>query len=172
MSEPILDQDVREASLPDRILRMAALAGGLMLFAVMLLVTVSVFFRYVLNQPILGSQELVQIGMSIVVMLAMPYTAARGQHIRVDIFDERLGRWGRFICDLIARSLSIAVLALLVQKAWDKAWDAHEFEDVTNMIEIPVWIAYAAIVLGMALFILVLLMQLWQQFRTGVSNYD
>lgn len=165
-------QNVREHTLPGRVLRFSALFGGIVLLAIMLLVSVAVFFRYVLNQPILGNQELVEIGMSVVVMLAMPYTAILGQHIRVDVFDPRLGASGRFVADLFARSMSVVVLFLLVQKAWGKALDAHEYGDVTNMIEIPVWIAYGAIVIGMSLFILVLLLQLYQQLRHGVSDYE
>ena len=125
-----------------------------------------------MNQPILGDQELVEIGMSLVVMLAMPFATWKGEHIRVDILDERLGSVGRFLGDLFARSIGIFVLYLLVGKALDKAFDAYEYEDVTNMIEIPVWIAYGAISVGMGLFILVLVLQLALQLRQGWSNYE
>ena len=138
----------------------------------MLLVSVSVFFRYVLNAPILGSQELVQIGMSLVVMLAMPYAALKGAHIRVDILDPRLGPFGRFVADIFARGVGIFVLFLLIGKTWDKALDAYEYEDVTNMIEIPVWIAYGAITFGMGMFGLVLALQLFLQFRQGPKRYE
>ncbi|WP_305989295.1 TRAP transporter small permease [Roseibium sp. MMSF_3544] len=158
--------------LPERVLALAALASGLILCGVMVLVMVSVFFRYVLSAPLLGSQEIVQLGMVFVVMLAMPYTALTNQHIRVDIFDPRLGELGRYICDIFARLLGICVLYMLVEKAWDKMLDAVEYEDVTNMIELPLWTAYAAICAGMGLYILVLLLQLWRQFRTGVRGYE
>ncbi|MEM1298058.1 MAG: TRAP transporter small permease [Pseudomonadota bacterium] len=165
-------QAAREETLPERILRYAALGGGLALFGIMALVSISVFFRYLLGQPILGSQEIVEQGMAVVVMLAMPYTAMTGQHIRVDIFDRHLGAAGRFICDLVSRVIGIVVLALLIRKAADKALDAHEYEDVTNMLEIPVWIAYGAISIGMSFFVLVLALQLWLQFKRGMSGYE
>ena len=165
-------QNTGALGLLERLFRGAALLGGLALFAIMLLVSTSVFFRYVLNQPILGDQELVEIGMSLVVMLAMPFATWKGAHIRVDILDERLGSFGRFLGDLFARSIGIFVLYLLVRKALDKAFDAYEYEDVTNMIEIPVWIAYGAISVGMGLFILVLVLQLALQLRQGWSNYE
>ena len=154
------------------LLKFIALSSGCVLFAVMLLVSVAVFFRYVLNQPILGDQELVEIGMALVVMMAMPLAAHQNAHIRVDILDKRLGHWGRFLGDIFARVASCFVLFLLIQKTWDKTLDAHEYEDVTNMIEIPVWIAYAGITVGMGLFILVLLAQLLIQFRQGVQGYE
>jgi len=106
------------------------------------------------------------------VMLAMPFTSFSGSHIRVDIFDRRLGAAGRFFGDLISRTVGIFVLGLLVRKTWDKALDAHEYGDVTNMIEIPVWIAYGAITFGMGLFILVLAGQIVGQIRHGVTGYE
>lgn len=156
----------------ERLLRGGAFLSGLVLFAIMALVSIAVFFRYVLNAPILGGQELVQIGMSLVVMLAMPFAALRGAHIRVDILDRKLGSLGRFLGDIFARGIGIYVLVLLIGKTWDKALDAHKYDDVTNMIEIPVWIAYGAITLGMGMFALVLALQLLLQFRQGPRHYE
>ena len=148
-----------------------ALAAGIVLFAIMVLVAWAVFARYVLNAPILGGQELVEIGMGLVVMLAMPFATYSGAHIRVDILDTQIGNWGRFLGDLLARVLGAYVLSLLVRKTWNKALDAHEYGDVTNMIEIPVWIAYGSISIGMALVSVLLLGQALQQFREGVRGY-
>ena len=156
----------------DHVLRGAAVFGGFVLFAIMLLVSCAVIFRYVFNSPILGDQELVEIGMSLVVMLAMPYTALSRAHIRVDILDHLLGTYGRFIADAFTRIVSCFVLSLLVMKTYSKSLDAHEYGDVTNMLEVPTWIAYAGITIGMSLFILVLLVQLVQQFIQGVNDYE
>ena len=88
-------------SLSVRILNGVAVAGGLTLLAVMLLVSTTVFFRYVLNQPILGDQELVEMGMPLVVMAAMPFAALKGAHIRVDVLDRFIGEGGRYWGDRI-----------------------------------------------------------------------
>jgi len=159
-------------SLPVRILNGVAIAGGLILLVVMLLVSTTVFFRYVLNQPILGDQELVEMGMPLVVMAAMPWAALKGAHIRVDVLDRAIGERGRFWGDVFARTVSCVVLLLLVQKTSAKALDAHKYNDVTNMIEIPVWITYGAISVGMGLFAVVLAAQLIGQFRRGVAGHE
>lgn len=156
----------------ERLLKGVALLGGLVLLAVMALVSLAVYYRYVLNEPILGDNELVQIGMSLVVMMAMPYAALKGAHIRVDFLDQAMGAWGRFLGDLFARSVMCFVIYMLLTKSWDKTLDAYEYEDVTNMIEIPVWIAYAAITVGMGLFGLVTAGQLVQQIRRGPSHHE
>ena len=145
------------------------LSGGA-LFLLMCLVSYAVFRRYVMNDPVLGDAELVQIGMSLVVMMAMPFATFSGAHIRVDIFDNKIGFWGRYLGDLLARGLGAYILFLLIQKTWDKALDAHEYGDVTNMIEIPVWIAYGAITIGMGGYALVLIAQLIVQLVSGLRD--
>lgn len=155
-----------------RLLTLAATLSGLALLALMLLVTISVVFRYVLNEPILGSQEITQIGMAVVVMLAMPFAAHTDQHIRVDVLDPFIGRSGRYIGDLASRFLSIVVLGFVVWKTWGKFLDAIEYDDVTNMLEIPLWIAYIAIVTGFSTYTLVLFVQLVDQLRGGLSQHE
>jgi TRAP-type C4-dicarboxylate transport system permease small subunit len=156
----------------ERLLKGVALLGGFVLFGIMMLVSISVFFRYALNRPILGDQELVEIGMSLVVMMAMPFATLRGDHIRVDILDDRIGDIGRFAGDVFARCVSCFVLFLLIGKTWDKMLDAYKYDDVTNMIEIPVWIAYAAITLGMGLVAIVMAFQLMRQLSQGFRGYE
>lgn len=169
------DAAAKQAGVPhlvERLLKYVALVGGLLLFAIMTLVSVAVFYRYWLNDPILGDTELVEIGMSLVVMMAMPYVTLRGEHIRVDILDPFLGGYGRYLGDVFARLISCFVLYLLIRKTWAKTLDAHEYNDVTNMIEIPVWIAYGAITVGFGLTLLVLAGQLLLQLRMSPANYE
>ncbi len=170
-----MDLDTKETGAPRSLGVLfygVALIGGVVLVAIMFLVSWSVFTRYVLNAPILGDQELVEIGMSLVVMMAMPFATLSGAHIRVDVLDNKLGVAGRFVGDLLSRGIGAYVLILLIQKTWDKALDAYEYNDVTNMIEIPVWIAYGAISIGMGLFALVLILQLFNQLRSGIFRHD
>ena len=158
--------------LPGRLLAGLAAAGGAILFLIMCLVSYSVIRRYVLNDPLLGDVELVEIGMSLVVMLAMPFATLSGAHIRVDILDARIGEWGRFLGGLLARGVGMVVLLLLVGKTWDKTFDAVEYNDVTNMMEIPVWIPYGAITIGMGLYAAILAWQLLLQLRSGVRGHE
>ena len=158
--------------LPERILGLVSHLAGMALFGLMLLVAVQVFARYVLRDPILGAEEITQMGMVFVVMLAMPNAAITGKHIRVDILDRYLGDFGRFACDLAGRVIAIAVLFLLIRQAWKKALEAHEFGDVTNMIELPLAAAFGAIAVGMGAYMLVLALQVVRQFAHGVKGYE
>ena len=138
---------------------LAALAGCSLIFMVVMIAT-GVIARYVFGRPILGSNEIVQMTAVALVMLALPYCTARRGHVCVDVFDAAIGRWGRFIGDLLSRLLSGFVLAVLVFRAVLKALDAHRYGDATNMLGLPIWPFYAILAAGMACCILVLTAQL------------
>ncbi|MFZ1343224.1 TRAP transporter small permease [Thiothrix eikelboomii] len=171
MSEPTTGQPLI-ASRWVRVLDLAAYLSGILLLGIMLLVATAVFFRYFLHQPILGSQEIVQLGMVLVVMLAIPSTAAHDLHIRVDLLDKALGEGGRFFADLLGRVLGIVVLSLMVWRCVLKAFDTYEYADTTNMLALPLWPIYAVIAAGMGMYAVILLVEIIAPFKTRGLNHD
>lgn len=144
----------------DRATRLVAGAAGLLLLALVVLIATAVIARYVFASPIVGINEIIQLISIAVVMLALPWCTAQGAHVRADVFDEAIGRYGRLIGDIVSRLLSITVLGFLLQRAWLKALDALEFGDTTNMLDLPIWPLYGLLTLGVALCIPVLLAQI------------
>jgi TRAP-type transport system small permease protein len=140
-------------------LGLAALAG-VFLMLVLCLVFLGVVTRYVFNAPIVGINEFVQLASVGVVMLALPYCTAKGGHVGVDVLDHAIGRWGRWIGDVLSRILSAFVLGVLVWRAGLKAADALRYGDATNMLGLPLWPFYAFLAVGMALCVVVLLVEL------------
>lgn len=130
----------------------------------------SVIMRYVFNAPILGSNEIIQLASVVLVMLAMPGAAQAGMHIRVDVFDQRIGAIGRLIGDVLTRAISVYLLGILAWRAWGKLLDAAEFGDATNMLRIPLWPFYGLLILGSVLYALVLAIQLVDIVRTGAAR--
>lgn len=134
--------------------------GAIFLFAIVAVVTAGVVMRYLFNTPILGVNEIVQLTAVALVMSALPYCTAKGDHVAVDVFDPWLGRWGRLIGDILSRVISGLVLAILARRATLKALDALEWGDATNMLKMPIWPFYAILGLGAGLCVLVLAAQL------------
>ncbi|CAG1006713.1 MAG: TRAP transporter small permease [Rhizobiaceae bacterium] len=130
----------------------------------------SVIMRYVFNAPILGSNEIIQLASVVLVMLAMPGAAQAGMHIRVDVFDQRIGAIGRLTGDVLTRAISVYLLGILAWRAWGKLLDAAEFGDATNMLRIPLWPFYGLLILGSVLYALVLAIQLVDIVRTGAAR--
>lgn len=143
-----------------RATRFLAVVAGIFLIAMTVLISFAVFMRYVVGQPILGVNEIVQLIAVALAMLALPYATHTSKHVRADIFDPALGRVGRLLADIASRAVSIFALWFLVNRAWLKALDALEFGDVTNMLELPLWPFYGLIALGIALCMVVFALQL------------
>jgi hypothetical protein len=71
-----------------------------------------------------------------------------------------LGRWGRFLGDILSRVISALVLGLLCRRAALKALDALEWGDATNMLKMPIWPFYAILSVGAGLCARVFAVQL------------
>lgn len=147
----------------DRLMRATqalAVIGALCLIFIVVVVAAGVIMRYVFGTPLLGLNEIVQLTAVALVMSALPYCTANGDHVAVDVFETMLGRWGRFIGDIVSRVLSSFVLAVLTYRAVLKALDAWEWGDATNMLQMPIWPFYAIIAAGAGLCALVFAVQL------------
>ena len=162
MSDPLTP---KEAGMLWPASRFLSSLGGICLLFMVVVIAVSVFTRYVFNLPMMGVNELVQLAGVCVIMLGLPYASLQQTHVRVDIFDAALGRVGAMIGDVMARLLSGFILADLVRRAWAKMLDAYEFEDTTNMLDIPVWPFYGALAAGSALCVLVFALEIVTIFR-------
>lgn len=156
-------QDVTQTG-PSRILDrftlwLAWLAGLALIFMVVIIST-GVIMRYVFGTPLLGLNEINQLTAVVLVMAALPYCTVHNGHVGVDVFDNAIGAWGRFMGDVVSRLLSAFVLSVLVWRAWLKVLDAWEYEDATNMLDLPIWPFYAVLGLGAALCVLIFVVQL------------
>lgn len=152
--------------------RLLTLLSSLALAILLVATFAGVVMRYVFSAPILGGNEIVQLVSVALVMLAMPAAAQNDDHVRVDVFDGRLGRWGRFAADILSRVVSVYLLWLLTSRSWAKMWDAIEFRDATNMLSIPLWPFYGLLCLGALLYAIVLALQLVDVIRTGAAQND
>jgi len=161
-------------SLIDRVLRSIslrlALAACGLLLAIMLLTVLDTGLRYLAGRPIGGSNEMIEIMLSFLIMLSIPYCTVERAHIRVDLLNDALGAVGRRLADLLTGAIGIVTLAFLSRRAWRKAVDAWTYDDATILLGFPQWPLYATICLSMAAFALILL---WQTMRSALgAPYD
>ncbi|SFI14410.1 TRAP transporter small permease [Albimonas pacifica] len=155
------DRNVARSNWFDRAtLGLAWVGVGCMLFLAAV-IFVSVVMRYLLDAPMLGANEIIQLTAVALVMAGLPWCTAQGAHVGVDVFDRALGRAGRMFGDLLCAALAIVVLGMLARRAVWKALDALEFEDATNMLGLPIWPFYAVLAAGAALSALAFAMRAW-----------
>ena len=137
-----------------------ATLSGVALAFMMVFVFAGAILRYAFNAPIAGGNEVLEMASVAIVMLAVPYCTRQDAHVRIDLLDGPLGRVGRLLTDVLYRIIGIVVLWFLVKSYVARALDAHEFDDVTNMLDIPLWPFYGLIVFGIGLYAIILAVQL------------
>jgi TRAP-type C4-dicarboxylate transport system permease small subunit len=149
----------------DRLLRVLALAGGVVLLGLMALIAFDVVMRYVLRIPFLGAYEMTELAMALIVFLALPYCAATGGHVAVDVLGPLLERpalrW-------LNAALPLAGAALTFVIAWQSvlyALESRSRGEATNMLKIDLFPFQLLTAASMALFGAVLVRLAWKALR-------
>ena len=135
-------------------------AAVLALMVMMLLTTSDVILRKLINHPILGVTELVELALGVAVFLAAPGVFARGANIAVDMIDEWLPSWSGALRRLSA-SLAVLTLGFLTWHMWRPMMDVIAFGDTSSDLQIPkIWYmgpAWAGMLISLLVAIVVVL---------------
>jgi TRAP-type C4-dicarboxylate transport system permease small subunit len=149
----------------DRILRVLAVGAGAVLLGMLALVLFDVVMRYALRLPFLGAYEFTELAMVLIVFLALPYCAATGGHVAVDVLapvlDRPRLRW-------VGVAIHLAGAALLLVIAWRTVLHAigsAERGEATNMMKVPHAPFELVAAAGVAIFATVLIAQAWRAAR-------
>jgi TRAP-type C4-dicarboxylate transport system permease small subunit len=149
----------------ERFLRALALGAGGVLMGMLALVLFDVIMRYALRLPFLGAYEFTELAMVLIVFLALPYCAATGGHVAVDVFapvlDRPALRW-------VSAAINLAGAALLAVIAWRTvlhALGSAERGEATNMMKVQHYPFELVAAACTALFAIVLLVQAWRAMR-------
>ncbi len=114
-----------------------AIGAGFILSALVVLTFFDVLLRYFFSSPLRGRQDIVEMGMVLVLMLSAPYTWRIGGHISVDLY-EKIPFWPLEILRAALIKLSVSgIFALIAWRAIGAVEDADLFNEATNMIFIP-----------------------------------
>lgn len=138
--------------------RFAAIAGGIVLIALVLMTTASVAGRslaFAGLAPVPGDFELVEIGMAFAIFSFLPWCHLNNGHAAVDILVNRLGTRARQALAIIADGLMLAFAILLAWRHLLGMIDKRIYGETTYLLQLPLWWAYAAASIGAVIFIVV-----------------
>ena len=111
----------------------------LALLAMMLTTTTDVVLRKLINQPVTGATELVELALGITFFFAAPGVFARGANIAVDMIDAWLPAWRNALKRLSAL-LAVLTLGLLTWHMWKPMLDIISYGDTSADLQIPkIW---------------------------------
>lgn len=135
----------------ERVAAVLALLGGCILLLVALLTVISVLGRWLLDRPVTGDVELVQLGVAVAIVLALPYCQWHGTHVIVDVFTARAGHAARGSLDRAARWAAAVVFSLLAWRAGAGVIDLAAAGETTMVLGIPLWLGYLLMPFALAL---------------------
>ena len=150
----------------------AAGATAGVLFALMAVeMCVSVFFRYVLRDPLGWYEELTRFLLVWGAMLGMAYTLREGRHIRVTTVVKYLPlkqqRYLEFVMDLVG----IGVLGVFVVRGGEFTLFTRNLEEISGGVwGYPLWWGQLAIPIGGSLFILQYLPKCYRDLMAAIGT--
>lgn len=152
-------------ALARRLIEGWALLGGVLLIAIALMNTWSVFSLSVLGFPVPGDFEMVEIGVAIAAFSFLPYCQLMGANVTADIFTANASRLWVAIFALLAASIAAFFSVLLLWRMYDGMGSYLEYEEVTTILSIPIWTAFPPILISLALLVAASAMTLGQAVR-------
>lgn len=131
--------------------RTFALAGGLVLLALINMSLVSIVGRKLFSTPIRGDMELMEVGAAVAITSFLPLCEFRGNHLKADAFTLKAPLAVRRSLDALAHFMCFSAASVLVWRTSLQAVDSHDYGDVTTLLSIPMWIPLSLIVPSLAL---------------------
>ena len=158
---PLSLSGVAGGALLERVTRVLALAGGVLLLVAVVLSVTSISGRYVFSAPVPGDYELVELICAVAVFLFFPYTHSIGGNLTAEFFTSGLPRRWRIALDIIHDTIFALVAALLAWRLGSGMLDKMDNGDSSLLLQIPLWWPYTVAVACMWLLSVV---SLWRVF--------
>lgn len=133
--------------------------------AFMVLLTVSDVLRSNLaHRPIIGTFDLVEALLVLIVFFGVPQIFFVEGNITVDVIDHVIGKRAIAFLRMTGGILSFAYLGLLWTHMFAPAFDALQFGDVTSDLGMPVFWMWLPVLIGLPIALLAILFVIGRQF--------
>lgn len=153
-----------------RLVEGVAILGGITTLAVAAFVFVDVILRAA-GMPIFGGRDITTVALTVIIACGLASGATHGIHLSIDALANVLGPWARRIQKMIADVISLIVLIILTWRSYLGGNEAAEFGDKTMLLSIPHGPFYYALSAGLALYALVVAVDLFAQLRGSKEDF-
>ena len=149
-----------------------SLAGGIVIFLLVILASMNVLGRWLFSMPVSGYIDWVEQAMAGIAFLGIAYTQRLGGHIRMDIFVGALrGRW-LWLTEFISTSVMLLITLVLVYGSYLHFLRAYQIGDSSVDIDLPTWPAKLIVPFALSVLALRLMLQLWGFARAFKRNQE
>lgn len=152
----------------ERLAFAAAMTGGAVLIAVMIMTVISITgrgFVFAGLGPIPGDFELVESGTAFAVFAFLSWCQVRRGHVTVDMFLGKAGPRVNAAIDMISNAVLTVVAAIILWRLFAGMLDKRSYSETTFILQYPVWWSYLASCAGAAIFTVVSLWSTWRSWR-------
>ena len=137
-----------------------AVVGGIALVVLLAVTVAEVFWRYVLNDSLLWTEDVSTMSLAVVAAAAVAYGAREGSHVCVNLIARFAGRRVTRITDAVARILGVAVTGMAAYALFVHGTCGLPCGAVTGSVSIPHTPFYYALGVSLAAYGLLLASQL------------
>jgi len=157
--------------------RVVILLGWLaaaLLVAIMALTFVDVIGRNLFGRSVLGTVETVSLMMGALVFSGLAITELHRRHIVVETFQGIFPKPIRRVSVIVNSLLAVGVCGLLLEQLFVKTVNVFQEGEFTMILKLPYWPASIVMLVGLALFFLLLVLRLVREItgREGPIDAD
>jgi len=143
--------------------------GGIVLTAMVLLISIEVILRFTLKQSIPGVIELVEIMLIIVLFSGMASVGLAKEHIRVDILINRFSKSAKLATIASADMVTMVVIGIITWQSLLQAIFLNESGYQTGLLKIPLWPFAISISVFTGIFFLAILITVIENVKALFS---
>ena len=121
------------------LLTLESVAVAAAMGAIALITAANVATRYLTNISLAFTEEFSVALMVIATLLGTSLALARGRHIAIGYFVERLSRRGRVLAEIVSLCLVIACFGIIAFYGAELTWDEYRFGVLSPGMELPQW---------------------------------
>lgn len=143
--------------------------AGYALVLVMLLVVANVVLR-AFGVPIMGTVEFVGLLTAIAVGMSLAHCATSGGHIAVSLFFSKMSKGLQQITSILVNTVVFIFLWVIVWRLWIYAVTLRDTGQISLTMGISFYPFVMAIAVGFAIYSLVVLVKIADNFKGGVEE--
>ncbi|KAB2919939.1 MAG: TRAP transporter small permease [Hyphomicrobiaceae bacterium] len=164
MTESSAINGTRPYGLVRRLIELWALAGGLLLVALVLMNAYSLVADITFRRPLAGDFEMVEVGVAVAAFTFLPYCQLTGSNVSADIFTQGAGPRTMACLSLLSGLFALAFGALLTWRMSLGLLDYRQFGETTAITGFPIWVAFVPIVISLAMLVVASLISMSDAF--------
>lgn len=155
-----------------RLARFCSMLSALALVVMMMISVADVAMANLFKHPIMGTFDLVETTLVLIVFLGFPETFYANSHIAVDVVDFFVSPAKVARLKVLARILSLVFLVFLAWQMIEPAHDAFKFGERKQELGLPLFALWIPMIFGIAVSALMVLLSLGKNENSSLKNKE